>query len=527
MIGSSRRTLANLTRCMGALALSNLVACADATSPVRRMAPTKPAASLEGVIKPDSVFNRWVVVFRPGLVASAAEPSAALVAQTGGLRFYVYETALKGFAVANLPDAGIAILRSNPLVLLLEQDQVVYPAQAVQNFSYPADTGLYLLDRIDQLNLPLDFRYTYDRSGTGVNIYIVDSGIRGGHEQWGYGRIGLSAAFIMWSDNPSPTIDQLGHGTKVAGAAAGNVIGVAKTATLHSVRIDDGDAGAHESDIIAGLDWIAGHRQMPAVTNLSYANLPPGVAQAVQGLMQHGVTFVHVAGNIYWADACNSITQIEGVITVGATDRSDRRASYSSNGTCVDLFAPGGDVFGYSTGSGLVKLAFNDGAYTYDKGTSFAAPLATGVAALVLQQNSTLSPTAVQNILNNSATGGVVYNNGTSPNRLLYSRIQVQAPPQVPSISISGPSAIASPGEYTWLGVVSGTGDPYTVTWDKSLDDGATWSSVGEGDNYSTYEGTGGPHNLVFRATLLTSGQTATSTDHWVYVDTSCGGEIC
>jgi hypothetical protein len=159
---------------------------------------------------------------------------------------------------------------------------------------------------------------------------------------------------------------------------------------------------------------------------------------------------------------------------------------------------------------------------------SLSSAVVAGIAALVLQQNRYLSPDALEYELGNNATQGVVTNvAGLTPRRLAYSRFTVPPPQNQPSISISGPNSIASPGEYTFYGLVSGASESYTIIWDKSLDDGETWSQVGEGDNYSLYEGTGSPHNIIFRATMLSQNQTASSTDHWVYVDTSCGGNIC
>ena len=290
--------------------------------------------------------------------------------EVGGLRFYVYETALKGFAVANLPPAAVETLRRHPRVLFVEEDALVPPLDIIQNVSAPADTGLYSLDRNDQRSRSLDGSYTYFADGTGVHIYIVDSGVRGGYQEF-TGRIGNGAAFIKWSWHPNPYNDQLGHGTSVAGASAGSTVGVAKGATIHSVRTNDGNINAYASDIIAGLDWVAGNRILPAVANLSYEATSQAIATAVSGVINAGVAFTAAAGNSA-VDACNAVTQTTGVITVGATTVSDTRASYSNCGSCLDVFAPGGSVGGV----GGLKLASNssDASYTHSWGTSFAAP---------------------------------------------------------------------------------------------------------------------------------------------------------
>ena len=463
------------------LGVSAMLACTDAPNPVEpglNPAAAK-AIALEGDIRPDTIFNRYVVVLQNS-VPSANALSAALVSQVGGLRFYVYETALKGFAVANLPPGAVQILRSNPLVKLVEEDKLLLPLQSVQQFVSPQDTGLYLLDRIDQRSLPLDWQYTYAGTGTGVNIYIIDSGIMGGHQEWGYGRIGASAAFIKWSDNPSPTIDQLGHGTGVAGAAAGSRVGVAKTATLHSVRIDDGDEGAYPSDIIAGLDWVAGNRTIPAVANLSYDQNDAGIASAISGVISSGVTFVTAAGNS-GVDACNPSTQVANVLTVGATVNNDYRASYSDVGPCVDLFAPGGDYFGYYGGYGMVELAANTGTgdYGYAAGTSFASPVVAGVAALVLEQSHSMSPSAVAKLIVQSATTNAVHDPGTgSPNRLLYSRIVVGPPPPTLTVSISGPTLIRPGATCLWQASVADGTPPYSYQWTIDGADGGTGASA-------------------------------------------------
>lgn len=474
------------------LVMSALSSCADAPNPLEPpLSPTLASVpALEGDVRPDTIINRYVVVLRSDVV-SALEVSQALVGQVGGLRFYVYETALKGFAVANLPEGAVSILRQNPLVISAEEDKQMQPLQNVQQLVAPRDTGLYLLDRIDQRALPLSWQYTYTVTGSGVHIYIVDSGVRGGHQEWGYRRIGNSAAFIKWSINPSPTIDQLGHGTAVAGAAAGSRIGVAKHATIHSVRIDDGDEPAWESDIIAGLDWVAGHRIRPAVTNLSYEQNTSAIAAAITGVINQGVTFVTAAGNA-GVDACNPSTQVASVLTVGATAVDDFRTPYSNIGPCVDLFAPGGSLGGYSNGYGLLELASNtgDGDYRYSRGTSFAAPVAAGVAALVLQQNSTLSPAAVVDLIVQSATPNAVINPGAgSPNRLLFSRFTVPPPPPSLNVSISGPTEIPPGATCTWTASVANGTPPFSYNW--TIDGnfaGTAYSATGSKDpgNFSS-----------------------------------------
>lgn len=249
-----------------------------------------------------------------------------------------------------------------------------------------------------------------------------------------------------------------------AGAASAALV-----AGVGGLRFDDGEAGAHVSDIVAGLDWVAAYRTVPAVANLSYGNNSDAIATAISGVVRAGVTFVTAAGNDYGADACNPSTQVASVLTVGATVNSDYRATYSNIGSCIDVFAPGGDNGGYQNGFGSVELAFNtdNGAYHWNRGTSFAAPLVAGVAALVLQQNSALSPREVADLIVQSATSNVVLNPGAgSPNRLLYSLAAVPPPPPpLTTVSINGPTQIPPGATCTWYATVSDGASPYTYQW--------------------------------------------------------------
>lgn len=474
--------------------------CTDTATIAEPILPSS-RVMLEGDVRPPVINNRYLVVLRSD-VPSAAAASAALVAHTGGVRFYVYETALKGFAVANLPPAAVEALKRNPLVLFVEEDRLVQPLQSVQYFTPPSDSGLYLLDRVDQRYLPLNWQYAYSQNGAGVHIYIVDSGVSGGHQEWGgYARLGNGAAFIKWSMNPSPWNDPLGHGTAVAGAAAGSRVGVAKGAIIHSVRIDDGSSPAHESDLVAGLNWVAENRILPAVVNLSYDHNSNVTSTAAQGVMNRGVTFVVAAGNS-GVDACNPTTQRSGILTVGATGKTDHRASYSNIGPCVDLFAPGGDYYGH----GLIELASNQSvtSYRWSSGTSFAAPIAAGVAALVLQQSPSLAPAVVAGTVTQWATSGVVVNAGAgSPNKLLYSRITVAPPPPSSTASITGYWSVEPYASCMWS-VSTNLSDPTAYEW--------TVNSQPVGSNSSTlnYANTGASFTL---AVLIRNALGHTATD--------------
>jgi subtilisin family serine protease len=341
---------------------------------------------------------------RADLSALGLNPSEARVQ-------FVYKEALKGFA-ARLTPAALARLRRDPRVAYVQLDRAL-EYQAVQ-LNPP-----WGLDRIDQRNLPLDNRYTYTATGRGVNIYILDSGIRMTHQEFA-GRIrpGFDA-------NGEDGDDCFGHGTHVAGIAAGATYGVAKEATIWNVKVGDEYNFCLPSTayIIAGVDWVTANRQLPAVANMSLGGPGPNPAleTAVRNSIARGVVYVFSAGNAN-RDGCNFSPggQVREGINVAASAMDDSRAGFSNYGSCVDLFAPG---------SGILSAAdTGDTDSTMMSGTSMAAPHVAGVAALYLEQNPTASPAQVKSAILGNATLNRITDTRGTPNRLLYSLFSSAAP---------------------------------------------------------------------------------------------------
>jgi subtilisin family serine protease len=266
------------------------------------------------------------------------------------------------------------------------------------------------LDRIDQRSLPLNNTYSYSGTGAKVHIYIEDSGILYTHEDFG-GRAKLGIDTVGDGQKGN---DCDGHGTMVAGIAAGKKYGVAKSAALISVRVFDCRGWTDWSDILKGIDWITANAKKPAVANLSLGGGPNAVVDAaIEKSIASGVTYVVAAGNDN-RDACKGTPErIPAVLSVAAVDKTDKRASSSQWGTCVDLFAPGVAVDSDGIGSNT--------ATRLGGGTSAASPFVAGSAAVYLGEHPTATPAQVMAAIVGSATPNVVKDPGTgTPNKLLF-----------------------------------------------------------------------------------------------------------
>lgn len=458
-----------------------LLSCADAP-------PLAPVATASFEARPVSIENRYIVLFRDD-VADPAALTNTLLAMHGGNLGHVYQFALKGFAVANLSAAAVEALRRNPLVRSIEpaQEMRLHDAQQLPltGSSY-RQSILWALDRVDERADTFDGLYSYSHGGSGTHIYIVDSGVRGGHVEWGYGRIGTSVTKLAWSWGASPTIDQIGHGTGVAGVAAGNTYGIAKCATIHSVRVEDGGGfpcpdGACEEDLIAGIDWVAGNHERPAVMNVSFQG-SSAIRSAFEGAIARGVIAIKSAGNAGVDAGQDPANHAQGLIVAGASDRNDYRSSFlngaSNIGSLITLFAPGSAILSADKDSDTDTLSW--------WGTSFAAPFTAGVAALILQQEPSAPPSRVRELLTTTSTTGELNGNlgAGSPNRLLFSHIITPPPPPpLTSVSIDGPARIQPGDTCTWYAIVGDGSPPYTYYW---TNDGAF------GGSSSSYSGSKG-----------------------------------
>ena len=355
------------------------------------------------------IANSYIVVFDEDATgpdadygAVAAKADEKILKTRGGRVKDVYAHALRGFSAEMTEEDAIALSQDDD-VLFVEEDSIM-------SIDVTQTNATWGLDRIDQRDRPLNTTYVYTTTGSGVNAYIVDTGIRRTHTQFG-GRAFIGVDTVGDGRN---TNDCHGHGTHVAGTVGGSTYGVAKSVRLYAVRVLNCAGSGSNSGVIAGVNWVAANHVKPAVANMSLGGgASSALDTAVNNAINAGVTFAVAAGNSNVNAANSSPARVAAAITVGSTTSSDAKSSFSNYGSVVDIFAPGSSI--------TSAWRTSDTAINTISGTSMATPHVAGVAARYLQGNPSASPATVRNaIVNDSTTGRITgLPTGTS-NRLLF-----------------------------------------------------------------------------------------------------------
>ncbi|GGM01719.1 S8 family peptidase [Micromonospora yangpuensis] len=496
---------------VGVAALAMLAAA----TPAMAAEPVGPVRAAGGAT---AVAGSYIVVFKDSAVGRSrvGDNANRLVGRHGGTVARTYGAALRGFEARVDADAA-ARIAADPAVAYVEQNHTVSIAGTQAN---PPSWGL---DRIDQRNLPLDSSYTYPNTASNVHAYIIDTGIRFSHSDFGGRAVtGFDAV------DGGPADDCNGHGTHVAGTVGGGAYGVAKGVTLVGVRVLNCAGSGTIAGVVGGVDWVTANAVKPAVANMSLGGGANATLDtAVRNSINSGVTYGLAAGNDNGSNACNSspARTTEG-ITVGSTTNTDARSSFSNIGTCLDLFAPGSSI--------TSAWYTNDTATNTISGTSMATPHVVGAAALVASVNPTWSPQQVRDFLVDNATDNVVTNPGTgSPNKLLYV-VNGSTPPPADdfSVSVSPTSGSTTPGGSVTATVATATtnGSAQSVSLSASgLPSGATASfspaSVTSGGSSTlTVATSAGTPAGSYPVTVTGTGASATRTATFTLTVTGPGG---
>jgi subtilisin family serine protease len=396
---------------LGAAAGLVLGAPASAAAPADTSVPAP--AKVRYSDDPRALPGQFIVSLRANTKERDVDRLADELTRTyGGRKQFVYTAAMRGFSV-HATNVEADRMTTDPAVEYVAQD-VEFTADSLGLQPNPPSWGL---DRIDQRFLPRDDRYFYPDTAPDVTAYVIDTGIRLTHQEFG-GR--ASCGFDPYLDGcaPCPVGIAQFHGTHVAATIGGRTVGVAKGVRIVSVRALDCHGSASGATVIAGVNFVTLSQKLnPKQRSVANMSLGGGgldsLDDAVTASIAANVHYSVAAGNSD-LDACDfSPARAPRATTLGSTGITDDRSAFSDIGPCVDLFAPGENILSASDTA--------DNAYTVASGTSMASPHAAGAAALWRQRFPADNADQVAAALAANATPGAVVGPGAgSPNLLLF-----------------------------------------------------------------------------------------------------------
>ena len=377
---------------------------------------------------PPALSDAYIVVFNDDVKETEVDAESDRVCgESGSKKGKSFKHALKGFT-SHLSPAAVEKMRRDPRVKYIEQDQIA--TMSATQFTAP-----WGLDRIDQSDNPLSGSYTYASTGSTVDAYIFDTGLKLDHNEF-TGRVQAGYNTITVGAAPS---DDNGHGTHVAGSLGGTRYGVAKGISIIPVKVLDQFGIGSYAQIIAGIDWaIAHHTTKPAVGNMSLGGGVSAVLDdAVRRAIADGIVMCLAAGNATSDVSTASPARVAEAITVGSTTKTDELSSFSNFGTGVDLLAPGSAIVSaWFTGVNDINTI---------SGTSMATPHVAGAAALYLESFPGSTPDQVQTGLKSKAVASrITLVPAGTPNLLLQTNYGVTPPPP-PAVPVPAVPVLIAP----------------------------------------------------------------------------------
>ncbi|MFE0188543.1 S8 family serine peptidase [Streptomyces sp. NPDC059008] len=391
---SKKRLITSIAAAVAATGVAAVTAVTAGASP----APAE--GKIYGAEAKGAVSGSYIVMMKKSVRTAQ---SGDLAAKYGGEVKRNYSS-VGGFSTTGLNEEEAKRLAADPAVDKVVQNKKFHIDATQDN---PPSWGL---DRIDQADTEGDKKYNYpDSAGEGVTAYVIDTGVRISHKDFG----GRASSGFDAIDNDDNADDGNGHGTHVAGTIAGEAHGVAKKAKIVAVRVLDDQGSGTTEQVVAGIDWVTKNHKGPSVANMSLGGgADEALDAAVKKAIDSGVTFGVAAGNESADAGQGSPSRVKEAITVASSTDKDEQSDFSNFGSVVDLYAPGSDITSdWNTG---------DDATNTISGTSMATPHVVGAAAVYLAGHQDAKPADVEKALTEGATPDKISNpsEGT-PNKLL------------------------------------------------------------------------------------------------------------